>query len=399
MNDLKDQFLRRSIMGLRELSARAGDSGSLEGSLSAEAFRLLHTIKGTAQTFGLARAARLAHDLEGGLSSSGGIPGEVLSEGISRLVDLLEEKNGESPESEAFSEKLRAGVTSNTGSLLISGISRATFYKFSDIEKGRLFSAHENGLEIFCLEAGFDLADFTTGFKNLKERLDQCGEIIAALPGGNEPGKIVFRFYVAAREDGRIGQIAAESGARLESRGIAPGPGLFEALSQIGKHGLQVAGGLGKEVNIIICAGDVEAGADVVQTIFDVLLHLVRNAVDHAFVSRGNIFISIGIKDNGWLVTVEDDGAGLDPDLVRSKAIESGLIAPGDGPAAGQELDLIFSPGFSTAESVTEISGRGVGLDAVKAIVEGPGGTIGVKSEKGAGTAFEIFLPGTADPV
>lgn len=393
MNDLKDQFLRRSITGLRELSARAGDSGSLEGKFSAEAFRLLHTIKGTAQTFGLAGAAKLAHELEGRLSSSGGISGELLSEGISRLIDLLEEKDGEPPGSDAFSEKLRTGATPKTDSLLVSQISRAAFSKFSDIEKERLFSAHKNGMEILCLEAGFDLADFTSGFKDLKDRLDQAGETIAALPGANEPGKIGFRFYVAARDDSRLGEIAAEFGARLDSGGVARESGLFEALSQAGKHGLQVAGSLGKEVNIIICAGDVKAGPDTVKTVFDVLIHLVRNAVDHAFVSKGNIFISLDIKDNGCLLTVEDDGSGLDLDMVRSKAVERGLIGPDDQIEPRELLDLIFSPGFSTAGSVTEISGRGVGLDAVKAMVEEAGGTVCVKSEKGAGTAFEIFLP------
>jgi two-component system chemotaxis sensor kinase CheA len=182
----------------------------------------------------------------------------------------------------------------------------------------------------------------------------------------------------------------------VERLSISPGTGLFEVLAQIGKHGLDLAHDLGKEVNIVISLGDSEVSLDRAQIVFDTLLHLVRNAIDHAFISKGTIYIAVCIKDEGLLVTVEDDGAGLDPEAVRSKAVEKGLIQPdGESLAPDEMIGLIFSPGFSTAESVSEISGRGVGLDAVKSLVEDSGGTISVRSEKGNGTVFEVFLPDT----
>jgi chemotaxis protein histidine kinase CheA len=395
MNDLKDQFLQRSITGLRDLAARVsqpGNSGTVEKGLSGEAFRLLHTIKGTAQTFGLAAAAKLAHEIEGHLSASNEITGELLVLGISHLIRLLEAGDAESPDD--FSTKLRAGETLKTQALLISRITRETFRQFSDIEKGRLFSACGNGLEIYCLDAAFGLADFTTGFKALKERLDERCETIATLPGGNEPGKIAFRFYAAAGEDPGIEEIARELGGGLERLSIAPGAGLFEVLAQIGKHGLDLARDFGKEVNIVISLRDVdEVPMEAAKIVFDTLLHLVRNAIDHAFISKGTIFIAVCIKDAGLLVRVEDDGAGLDPERIKSKAVERGLIGPDETLAPDEIIGLIFSPGFSTAESVSEISGRGVGLDAVKSLVEDSSGTISVKSEKGKGTVFEVFLP------
>jgi two-component system chemotaxis sensor kinase CheA len=94
---------------------------------------------------------------------------------------------------------------------------------------------------------------------------------------------------------------------------------------------------------------------------------------------------------DGLVINVADDGRGLDPDKLRAKAIEKGLI---DEDFGGEPRDLIFLPGFSTAETISETSGRGVGLDAVKDIVETAGGTIKVTSEKGLGTTFEVFLPG-----
>ena len=95
-------------------------------------------------------------------------------------------------------------------------------------------------------------------------------------------------------------------------------------LAQIGKHGLELAGDLGKEVNIIVSLGDIEVPMEAAKIVFDILLHLVRNAIDHAFISKGTIFITLSIKEDGLLVTVEDDGAGLDARIIRSKAIEKG---------------------------------------------------------------------------
>jgi signal transduction histidine kinase len=392
MNYLKDQFLQRSIIGLRDLAARIENSATVEKGLSGEAFRLLHTIKGTAQTFGLAAAAKLAHEIEGHLSSSDSVPGELLVIGFSQLVDLLDGREGRAPDD--IFKNLRAGETIKTGALLISRITRETFRQFSDIEKGRLFSANLSGSNIYCLEAAFDLADFTAGFKTLKERLDEKCETIAALPGGNEPGKIAFRFYVAAGEDSGIEKIARDFGGGLERLTIPPETGLFEVLAQIGKHGLELAGDIGKEVNIVVSLGEGgDVSTDATKIVFDTLLHLVRNAIDHAFISKGMIFIAVCIKDGGLIVTVEDDGAGLDSEAIGSKAIEKGLMKPDEPLAPDEMIGLIFSPGFSTAGSVTEISGRGVGLDAVKTLVEDAGGTISVRSEKGNGTVFEVFLP------
>lgn len=390
MNDLKDQFLQRSISGLRDLASRIDTVAPLEGPLSAEAFRLLHTIKGTAQTFGLAAAAKLAHGLENRLSPPGTATGDVLSEGISHLIDLLEKK--ESSASAAFSQKLETEKARKGGGVFISRIPRVIFARFSDTEKDRLFAAYKNGREIFCFAAAFDLADFTADFKSLREKLDQVCETIATFPGSSEAGKIEFIIFVAAADAEGIARTAAV-GTHLEAFGVARGSGLVKALSQVADHGVQLAAELGKEVNIIICVEYDQAGQDAVDTIFDILLHLVRNAVDHAFSSKGNIFITLGIKGSGLLLTIQDNGAGLDPDLIRSKAVEKGMIGPDDRLEPSKLLDLIFSPGFSTAGAVTEISGRGVGLDAVKCLVEDSGGTIRFDSAKGEGTAFLVFLP------
>ncbi len=123
------------------------------------------------------------------------------------------------------------------------------------------------------------------------------------------------------------------------------------------------------------------------------LLHLVRNAVDHAVETRGKIEITLETEPDGWRLKVSDDGRGIDAESIKAKAKEKNLL-DGSGNLTDIELiELIFLPEFSTKTSLTEISGRGFGLDAVKSSVEKTGGTIKVESKRGKGATFEIFLP------
>lgn len=384
MNDLKNHFLHRSIAGLQELAIGLK---TRDGQLLPDTFRLLHTIKGTAQTFGLAKAAKLAHELEDVLGSGNNA---LLLEGITLLISALEEK--EEIDSAGFSQRAGAvaGEKPVARKTLISYIPPETFDQFSDIEKRRLLSVGDEDLDIFCLTVGFELAGFTEDFKRIKERLDGVAEIIATLPGTGEGGRIAFRIYAAASDPGAMEKICAEYSGKLARQSVADEEALYGALTQIVRHCENLAADLGKDVSIVVSVGDMDAGIDTVKIIFDVLLHLARNAVDHAFIERGAIRIVVSGTVGGLLINVADDGRGLDPDKLRTKAIEKGLI---DSDFAGEPLDLIFWPGFSTAETVSETSGRGVGLDAVKDIVMSAGGSITVKSEKGKGTAFKIFLP------
>jgi two-component system chemotaxis sensor kinase CheA len=164
-------------------------------------------------------------------------------------------------------------------------------------------------------------------------------------------------------------------------------------LSKIVSQGKIWANGLGKKAKFKILSDEPELDTKYLSLIFEILLHLVRNAVDHSFDQKGNIEIRLKEADGGINLTLTDDGKGIDPYVVRAKAIEQKLILP-DTPLSEQETrDLIFLPGFSSAEKVTEISGRGVGLDTVQNLVVNARGTISVESRKGNGTVFEIFLP------
>jgi len=163
---------------------------------------------------------------------------------------------------------------------------------------------------------------------------------------------------------------------------------------------------LGKEVELETVGESTELDKGMVESLADPLVHLVRNAVDHGIERpeereragkprSGRLVLSARQEGNHIFVGVRDDGAGLDPAVIRQKAVERGLI---DAHGALQlsdddALQLLFSPGFSTRSEVTDVSGRGVGLDVVKSVIGRVNGTVEIRSEKGVGTEFLIRLP------
>jgi two-component system chemotaxis sensor kinase CheA len=167
-----------------------------------------------------------------------------------------------------------------------------------------------------------------------------------------------------------------------------------------------VAGRLGKSVELEVTGGDVKLDRRIVDELRDPLLHLVRNSVDHGIESPevrraagkagdGRIRVSVEPRGNRVGLVVEDDGGGLDLVAVRQAAVRRGLL--GAEAAAGlddaEAARLIFAPGFSTAAEVTEISGRGVGLDVVQSTVNRLGGAVDVRSVPGRSTRFDLELP------
>ncbi|OJW52397.1 MAG: hypothetical protein BGO63_13360 [Candidatus Accumulibacter sp. 66-26] len=161
---------------------------------------------------------------------------------------------------------------------------------------------------------------------------------------------------------------------------------------------------LGKEVELVVTGGETELDKSVVEKIGDPLMHLVRNAIDHGIETgearlargkpaRGRLELK-AYHDSGCIVIeVLDDGNGLDGARIRAKAVERGLLAPEQALADDELARLIFEPGFSTAQIVSNISGRGVGMDVVKRNIEALRGSVEVKSSPGAGSRFVIRLP------
>lgn len=161
---------------------------------------------------------------------------------------------------------------------------------------------------------------------------------------------------------------------------------------------------LGKEIDLVITGGETEVDKSVVEKIGDPLMHLVRNSMDHGIETadirydrgkppQGTLRLNAYHESGSIAIEVIDDGGGLNREKIITKAIERGLVQPGANLSDQDVYALIFEPGFSTAQQVSNISGRGVGMDVVKRNVNDLRGMIEVESQMGMGTTIRIRLP------
>jgi len=163
---------------------------------------------------------------------------------------------------------------------------------------------------------------------------------------------------------------------------------------------------LGKEVDLLISGGDTEIDKNILEGLGDPMVHLVRNSLDHGIESpqdrinkgknrRGTVSLNSYHEGGYVVIEIKDDGKGIDPVIIKNKAVEKGIIgrAEADSMPDKEALKLIFAPGFSTAEKISNVSGRGVGMDVVKTNVESLKGIIEVDSIVGKGSTVRLLIP------
>jgi len=174
--------------------------------------------------------------------------------------------------------------------------------------------------------------------------------------------------------------------------------------SKLSRTVRKLARELGKEIELSMRGEETELDKMMVEELTDPLMHIIRNAMDHGIEAAeeraakgkpaaGRITLNAYQQGNSVVIDVTDDGRGIDVEKIRAVAVRRGLIENSESVELGRATDLIFAPGFSTAAEVSEISGRGVGLDVVKKNIQELKGTIDVLSTPGSGTTFRIMLP------
>jgi two-component system chemotaxis sensor kinase CheA len=181
---------------------------------------------------------------------------------------------------------------------------------------------------------------------------------------------------------------------------------LGQAFDKLARIVRQISREHDKQVNLVVTGAETEIDKLIVEELSDPLMHMMRNALDHAIEDRdersrvgkppvGTVALNAFQKGNHVLIEVEDDGRGMDPKELVAAALKRGLVPGGDDLGPKEALQLIFLPGFTTKDDVTDLSGRGVGMDIVKTNIAKLGGIVDITSEIGIGTKITITLPVT----
>lgn len=183
---------------------------------------------------------------------------------------------------------------------------------------------------------------------------------------------------------------------------MLPIKGVFTKMQRIVRD---TSNALGKDVVLHIEGDETEVDKTVLEQLADPLVHIIRNAVDHGIEenadqrtscgkkARGNVYLNAFHEGNKLIIEIGDDGKGINPEIIRKKAIEKGILKPDEKITDQEAVQLIFHPGFSTKDEVSEISGRGVGMDVVKTNIKKISGDVFVESHVGKGSLFKISLP------
>jgi two-component system chemotaxis sensor kinase CheA len=247
-------------------------------------------------------------------------------------------------------------------------------------------------------------ADGTRYIRVQADRLDAVinllGELVIASAGATLMARQA-RQGVLVEANEQIGRLVEDiRNGTLQLRMVPIG----ETFSRFRRVVRDTAAELGKDVQLEIEGGDTELDKSVVERIADPLMHLVRNALDHGLETpadrlaagkpaQGRLTLAARHESGSIVIRIDDDGRGIQRQRVLERAWDRGLVERGLVPSDEQILQLIFAPGFSTAEKVTKLSGRGVGMDVVRSNIEALRGTVAIDSSEGRGSAIEIRLP------
>ncbi|HWP29179.1 MAG TPA: chemotaxis protein CheA [Chloroflexota bacterium] len=230
-----------------------------------------------------------------------------------------------------------------------------------------------------------------------RTRLLELGRVLADQVGES---RVLSELYETTQH---LGRVTDELQAEVMKSRMLPIATVFSRFPRLVRD---LATRQGKRVELVIEGQETELDRSVIEEIGDPLVHLLRNAIDHGVEPPGEreaagkppvarVRLAAEHTESSIVIVVEDDGRGIDPARVRARAIERGVLSPEAAARLTdtEAVDLIFAPGFSTAQEVSDVSGRGVGMDIVRTNVERVGGTVEVQTTVGAGTRFVLRLP------
>jgi two-component system chemotaxis sensor kinase CheA len=418
------QTIEQGVLQLEENPTDAGTINSI--------FRAFHTFKGSAGLLRLDALRDLAHDLESLLDAARRSElrinkpiidlilagGDALKQFTSEIGAQLQGENPGSPivvPTRGLRQRVRSTLTGGPVEAVsavptpqaVEAKATHTAAPASDSPATAPGADNQTGPEP---KTQVELAaknEGSVGFVKLDTRkldalVDLVGElVIAQSMVVQDPDVQRLSGGHLARCLRTLGRITTELQRTAMSLRMVPIRRAFQKMSRLVRD---LAAQQKKQVQLVMEGEETELDRNIVEELSDPLVHMIRNAVDHGLESPaaretrgkpplGTIRLSAAHQRGGIVISIQDDGKGLDRERILAKARERGLVKPHETPGEAETFALIFAPGFSTAEKVTDVSGRGVGLDVVQRNIEKLRGKVEIQSIAGQGTTFTIVLP------
>ena len=413
--DVIREFLVESHENLARLDGElvALEKHPKDAGLLASIFRTIHTIKGTCGFLGFSTLERITHQAESLLSQLRDGKRDLtpplvslileMVDGVRRVLVSIEACGDEGPVLfEELTERLRgaANLTTDVGpSALLKPSSQP-----GTLDDNGLARRTEGGEpeEAAIKSSAVADANIRVGVGLLDKLMDLVGELVLTR---NQ----ILQFNTE-REDAalnatsqRLNLITSELQEGVMKTRMQPIGTVWNKLPRVVRD---MAVTLGKQIRLEMDGTETELDRTIIEAIKDPLVHLVRNSCDHGIElpearlragkpAQGKLTLRAYHEGGQVNIEIGDDGAGIDAERVKQKAIEKGLLRPEQAEKLSERetLNLIFLPGFSTAETVTNVSGRGVGMDVVKSHIEKIGGIVDVFSHPGAGATVKLKIP------
>ncbi len=370
-----------------------------------DVFRPFHTIKGNAGALGVTSVQELAHCVESllDLARAGKhAMGPDEFDIVLRAVDLLTVMMQELPERAATgapsAETVRRDALMEAVDTLIAGGSSAVAL----VEPVETVA----GATVVAADAPARRSEAQSTVKvdtgKLDNLIDMVGELVIAQSIlAEDPALARSTDERLGRRLAQLKRITSELQRNAMSMRMVPVRQVFQKMARLVRD---LSKKSGKNIELVLQGEDTELDRKVVEDINDPLMHMVRNSLDHGIESparraaagktaQATLRLSASHEAGSIVIEIADDGAGLDTDRIYAKAVAQGLVADGAQLTPADIHLLIFQPGFSTAEKVTEISGRGVGMDVVRRNIDALRGRIDIHTTRGQGTTFSIRLP------
>ncbi|MDH5543085.1 MAG: chemotaxis protein CheA [Nitrospinota bacterium] len=439
--DMKSNFVRETTELLDEIEqmiiALEKDPGS--GDLVENIFRCIHTVKGNCGFFGYSDMEKLAHSAETALDFARTNPGKfdkdfsriflsvidslrkalkgisenedgeikellVFTKFLGELVDKHKNSGKKKNKSKSDKEQEDINIDLDAGlNILMSDDTGSARTSSKDVpEPGREFETGTYDRRATDRKNS-GRQDIRVDLKKLDALMELVGELIVAENMViQNPDLEGYEFESFEKASLHLHKITRDLQDITMSIRMIPVSNTFRKMIRL-VHDLSQK--VGKEVELNLVGEDTEVDKTVIELISDPLVHIVRNAIDHGLESpekrklagknpKGTITIQASHEGEEVLIAVTDDGRGLDKKKILKKGIERGLVS-GDGSNLSDDdiYKLVFEPGFSTADNVSDISGRGVGMDVVKRNLEKIKGRVEIKSTPGTGSKFTIRIP------